>query len=316
MRDESGTALVAYDGSEDAAEAIRRAGPLLAPRKAVVVRVWDSLAALLLHTDLEGLSESTREAAEELDADDARDAAHQAEEGAQLAASAGFEATPLAVRGRPKAWPAILREADGIDAAVIVAGCRGLGGVKSALLGSVSSGLLRHSHRPLLVVPPAEDDGAPGPVIVGYDGSAPSRAAVSGAARLLSVRAAIVETVWIAYTPVAGAGTAGAPVPVITRAAERIDQEIAVGARKTAEEGTRLATAARLEARAEPTQAAGAVWRTLIHSAREHRAAAVVVGSRGRSAMGAVLLGSVSTALVHHAPVPVLVVPDAAPDRG
>jgi hypothetical protein len=100
MRDESGTALIAYDGSEDAAEAIRRVGPLLAPRRAVVVRVWDSLAALLLHTDVEGLSGSMREAAEELDADDSRDAAQMAEEGAELAADAGFAAQPLAV-----IWP-------------------------------------------------------------------------------------------------------------------------------------------------------------------------------------------------------------------
>jgi nucleotide-binding universal stress UspA family protein len=309
MRDESGTVLIAYDGSEDAAEAIRRTGPLLVPRRAVVVRVWDSLAALLLHTDLEGLTGAMREAAGELDADDARDAARLAEEGAELAASAGFDAEPLAMRGKPKAWPAILNEADLIHAAVIVVGCRGLGGVKSALLGSVSSGLLRHSHRPLLVVPPIEDDEAPGPVIVGYDGSAESREAVSRSARLLSVRVAIIETVWPPYAPVAGAGAAGAPVPVITRAAEQLDQEIAVGARRTAEEGTRLAVAEGLEARAEPVRAVGTVWRTLIQSAREHRAAAVVVGSRGRSAMGATLLGSVSTALVHHAPVPIMVAP-------
>ena len=106
------------------------------------MRVGDSLAALLLATDVEGLSGSMREAAAELGADDARDAARLAEEGAELATDAGFDAQPLAVRGEAKAWPAILGEADRVDAAVIVAGCRGFGGVKSALLGSVSSGLL------------------------------------------------------------------------------------------------------------------------------------------------------------------------------
>jgi nucleotide-binding universal stress UspA family protein len=309
MRDDSSIALIAYDGSEDAAEAIRHAGWLMAPRKAVVVRVWESLASLLLQTDIQDLSEGMREAAQELDADDARDAARLAEEGAELAAEVGFDAEPLAVRGRPKAWPAILGEADRIDAGMIVVGCRGLGGVRSALFGSVSSGLLRHSHRPLLVVPAVEEGDLAGPVIIGYDGSTESREAVSQAARLLSVREAIVETVWIAYTLVAGAGAAGAPVAVITRAAERIDQEIAAHARRTAEEGARLAADEGLEARPEPVPAAGTVWRTLIHSAHDHRAAAVVVGSRGRSAMGAALLGSVSTGLVHHAPAPILIVP-------
>jgi nucleotide-binding universal stress UspA family protein len=154
-----------------------------------------------------------------------------------------------------------------------------------------------------------EEPEAPGPVVIGYDGSNQAREAISQAARLLSVREAIVETVWTAYTPVAGAGAAGAPVAVITRAAEQIDHEIAAGARRTAEEGTRLATAEGLEARAEPVQAAGTVWRTLVLCAREHRAPALVVGSRGRTAMGAALLGSVSTGLVHNARVPILVVP-------
>jgi hypothetical protein len=56
------------------------------------------------------------------------------------------------------------------------------------------------------------------------------------------------------------------------------------------------------------TQAHGSVWRTVHDTARAQRAAAVVVGSRGRSAMGATLMGSVSRALVHEAPAPVLVV--------
>jgi nucleotide-binding universal stress UspA family protein len=309
MIDSSGTALVAYDGSEAAADAIRRAGSLLAPRSAVVIRVWESLSALLLGTDLRALTGSMREAAEELDEEDARDAQQIAEEGAEIARQAGFEAEYRALRGRPKAWPALLEEADRIDAAVVVAGSRGLGGVGSALLGSVSSGLLHHGRRPLLLVPPLEDDEAPGPVIVGYDGSEGSRAALETAARLLLPREAIVETVWTPYTRVAASAVVGAPVAVITRAAAEIDSEIAAGARRTAKEGVRLGAVRCLEARAQPVEATGTVWRTLLQSAREHRAAAVVVGSRGRSGTAAALLGSVSTGLVHHARVPVMVVP-------
>ena len=308
MIDSSATALIAYDGSEDAAAAIRNAGSLLAPRTTVVVRVWEPLSALLLGTGLRALTDTMREAADELDEEDARDAQQIAEDGADLAREAGFEAQSRALRGRPKAWPTLLEEADRIDAAVIVAGSRGLGGVASALLGSVSSGLLHHGRRPLLVVPPLEDDEAPGPVIVGYDGSDGSRAALETAARLLSRREVIVETVWTPYTPVAAAGVVAAPVAVITRGAQEIDREIAASARRTADEGVRLGAVRGIEVRAQPVEATGSVWRTLIHSAREHRAAAVVVGSRGRSGTGAALLGSVSTGLVHHARVPVLVV--------
>ena len=309
MSEQAGPILVAYDGSEDSAEAIVRAGPLLASRRAQVVTVWDSLAGLLLHTDVEGLTGTMREAAQEIDSEDGEGAARIAAEGAELAREAGFEAERYALRGRPSVWPALLARAEAIDAEVIVVGSRGLGGVKSALYGSVSSGLLHHSHRPLVVVPPPEGPAGTGPAIIGFDGSDGARDAVRAAGRLLAVREALVETAWRPCSPVAGGGIAGAPVVVITRAAQEMNKEIAAGAVRTAEDGARLAAAVGFEARAEPVQANQAVWWSLIHSAREQRAAAVVVGSRGRSAAGAALLGSVSCGLVHHAGLPVLVVP-------
>jgi nucleotide-binding universal stress UspA family protein len=304
----SGPALIAYDGSEDAAAAVTRAGALLTPREALVVCVWQSLSALLLHTDVEGLTGTMREAAEELDAEDAQEARRIAAEGAELARAAGFTAEPRALRGRPKPWRTLVDEAESADAAVIVSGRRGLGAIASGLLGSVSSGLLNHARRPLLVVPAPEDDG-PGPLIAGHDGSEASHAALAAAARLLTPREALIETVWTPYAPVAAGGVAGAPSAVIARAAAAIDREIAAGARRTAEEGARFGAARGLETRPCPVQGSGNVWRTLIDSARERRAAAIVVGSRGQSAVAAALLGSVSTGLVHHSPVPVLVVP-------
>jgi nucleotide-binding universal stress UspA family protein len=45
--------------------------------------------------------------------------------------------------------------ADELDASVIVTGSRGLAGVRSVLLGSVSNHVLHHAHRPTLIVPPA-----------------------------------------------------------------------------------------------------------------------------------------------------------------
>jgi nucleotide-binding universal stress UspA family protein len=36
-------------------------------------------------------------------------------------------------------------------------GSRGLGGVRRALMGSVSDSVVRHAHCPVLVVPPEEE---------------------------------------------------------------------------------------------------------------------------------------------------------------
>ncbi len=46
----------------------------------------------------------------------------------------------------------IVRVAEEIGAGLVVMGSRGLGGVRRALMGSVSDGVMRHAHCPVLVV--------------------------------------------------------------------------------------------------------------------------------------------------------------------
>ena len=50
-------------------------------------------------------------------------------------------------------WQAILEVADEEEARVVVLGTRGHSRVRSLLMGSVSSGVLHHSERAVLVVP-------------------------------------------------------------------------------------------------------------------------------------------------------------------
>ena len=143
-------ALLCFDGSDHAAEAIRRAGALLAGHDALVLSVatpakdelsLDPVSDLVGR--LSGVYRDWDEAVAEL-------ADRQARRGCELAAEAGIHAVPLTAFGKPAAT--ILRVADEHDAAVIVLGAGNrstLGGV----LGSVVARVVHDTNRPVLVIP-------------------------------------------------------------------------------------------------------------------------------------------------------------------
>jgi nucleotide-binding universal stress UspA family protein len=142
--------LICYDGSADAKEAIARGAPLLRGQRATVLTVWTPFdsAALGLSGGVEDMRDSDE--ASRLHAE------HQAEEGARLAIEAGFDAKRRTVERRTTVADAILGEADTLDAIGILMGSRGLTGVKSLLLGSVSHAVIQHADRTVIVVPSSE----------------------------------------------------------------------------------------------------------------------------------------------------------------
>lgn len=151
-----GPALIGYDGSDAAGHAIAVAGRLLAGRAARVVHVWESqyrhgltvraLSGLPSGDVVTALDEALAAAADET-----------VGRGVEAARAAGLDATGEALETKAGAWRALTADARAHGAAVIVTGSRGLGGARSALLGSVSSGLLHNADLPVLVVPPAAD---------------------------------------------------------------------------------------------------------------------------------------------------------------
>ena len=146
------------------------------------------------------------------------------------------------------------------------------------------------------------------PVLIGFDDSEQSRAAVRQAARLFAGRSAIVATVWRTIESVAAASLVAVPAYVTSEAVDKLDESARAKALEVAERGAQLAADAGLEATAEPIAADGSVWPALVRAADERDAAVVVVGSRGRSGMKSALLGSVSSGVVHNSERPVLIV--------
>jgi nucleotide-binding universal stress UspA family protein len=145
--------VFAYDGSGQAKAAIRAAARQLGPdRDAIVVTVWEPLASHPLG--------EPGTAGPEIEADIAANARKLADEGTRLARSVGFRASSHVVSGSP-VWHALIDFAGDHAAGMLVLGSHGRTGIRRVLLGSVSSGVVTHADRPVLVVhPPGQKQAA------------------------------------------------------------------------------------------------------------------------------------------------------------
>lgn len=144
---DAGTVALCDDGSPAAAYAIARAGELFPHRRAVVIHAWTPFRSLWS-------AESGWPAID--DGPMRLVAARVANRGRERALAAGFDATSAVVEARNGVAEAILEAADEAHASVIVAGTRGLSGVRSLLLGSISHAIAQHARCPVVIVPQAE----------------------------------------------------------------------------------------------------------------------------------------------------------------
>ena len=147
--------LIAYDGSDDAKSAIEQVAHLMPGQPAVVVTVWEPYVQILTRYPASGALLAGEDSTRIDDASQA-DAEQTADEGAALARSHGLEASGHAVARQESVAATLLSEADRVNASAIVSGTRGLGGLGSLLLGSVSHALLQHADRAVIIVPSAK----------------------------------------------------------------------------------------------------------------------------------------------------------------
>ncbi len=157
-----GPILIAYDGSPPARAAVSEAGRLFAPAAAIVLTVWEpGLAEMMIVPDATGMGSTMLpfdpSVTQEVEQASEAHAQSVAAEGAALAREAGLDARPLAVEDLADPSDAIVEAAKQHDARAIVTGSRGLGGLKSKLLGSTSKAVLHRAACPVVVVRHPED---------------------------------------------------------------------------------------------------------------------------------------------------------------
>jgi nucleotide-binding universal stress UspA family protein len=144
--------LIAYDGSEQAGEAIDFAAKIFAAgTPATVLFAWEPTA---IYAGTLGMPVAAIPA-EAVERDEAA-ATRLAEAGAERARALGLDAHGRVEEATTSAWRTIVDAAERDHADLIVMGTRGLSGVKSLLLGSCSHHVAQHALSPVLIVPDGE----------------------------------------------------------------------------------------------------------------------------------------------------------------
>ena len=288
--------LLASDGSEEAARAARTAVELSNELEAELHVVYvghmptifyESPGAMALDPDLHDRMEER-----------ARDEAlTKLDEQVQDIRGMGGKIARAHVRvGRTDAE--IVGLAEEVGASLIVVGSRGLGPLRRALIGSVSSSVLHHAHASVLVAR-GEPVSFPTKILVALDGSDEAAAAVRAAVELADASGSELHVVHVGeMTPVYHPEWHGylARYDALREEAGRLlDEQV----EQIRADGTNVAQA---------HLPMGFPDREIVSLGEEIGAGLIVLGSRGLGGFRRALVGSVSDAVVRHAHCPVLVV--------
>lgn len=279
--------VVAGDGSEDAAAAVRAAADLarIAHAELHAVHAWQPSLVALPGEAGENAAEERAQAIVERMIDMAR------------AAGAGDVIGHLRT-GR--AAEQILATADEVGADLIVVGSRGLGAVQRTVVGSVSESVVHHSIRPVLVLRAVPGAWPPAHVVIGDDASADSRKAGEMAVRLARVfgtDAIVVRA--LSTLPRMLDGDVDSDAHVVDDALDVAESSLASRARELEPlMGSRPGVRVAID---DPAAALVSV------AADSAEPALIAVGTRGLGALQRWRFGSVSTDVLRSAPGAVLI---------
>lgn len=208
------------------------------------------------------------------------------------AAAKPIEVSSEMVAGSPV--PELVRESQ--RAQMVVVGCRGRGALARGLLGSVSTGLVHHGHCPVAIIhdeDPLMPHPSKAPVVVGVDGSPASERAVGIAFDEASQRGVDLVAVH-AWSDSGFFEFPGVDWSELrTRAEATLSERLAGWGERYPDVLVRRVVVADRPA----------------HQLLEQGQSAqlLVVGSHGRGGFAGMVLGSVSTAVIHGARMPVIV---------
>lgn len=186
---------------------------------------------------------------------------------------------------------ALVEESAGSD--LLVVGRRGISDIKHRIFGSVSQHCATHAQVPTVVVPPGFDGARARDIVVGFDGSANARAALAWALDFfdegsrIRVEGAIDLSPWLDVDSTRDRF----PEDVANEEQRLVNALDAVDPERRAERNIALHGPKQMLAEASGT------------------ADIVVLGARGHGAIGAAMLGSVSSWMLHRAVCPVAIVP-------
>jgi nucleotide-binding universal stress UspA family protein len=183
------------------------------------------------------------------------------------------------------------------SAQMIVVGCRGHGALARGLLGSISTGLAHHAHCPVAIIhdeDPLMAHPSKAPVVVGVDGSPASENAVAIAFEQASFRGVDLLAVH-AWSDTGVFEFPGADWSTLQAAGEQTLSERLAGWQERYPD----VLVRRVVVADKPAH-------QLLEQAES--AQLLVVGSRGRGGIAGMLLGSVSTSVLHGARMPVIIV--------